>query len=162
MNLNLHRQLSDLLQHRNPRRALLVSHSTWPALANWDPDTCQLQHLRGATRYSKQDGLVRYDMALVLDQLEHMRRHDAIELLAQLRDRHTPFLAVLADLGRLRSADGAWNQCDFIALGLEPSIATPEPGVGLYIYDLANYNTAREWNNPRHWAHPENFRKFRW
>jgi len=162
MNDTLARDLLILLQHRNPAQALLVSHTAWPELAAWASKSGHLRHLQGATRYRKQDRLARYDLALLVDQLEYMRRPDAIEFMAQLRNRHAPVVAVAADLARLRATDEAWSPSDFIGLGLEPRTDTAEPGPALFLYDLAEYNAAREWNNPRYWAHPENFRKFRW
>ena len=29
-------------------------------------------------------------------------------------------------------------------------------------YNLKTYNTKRDWNNPKGWANPENFNKYRW
>jgi len=155
--------LEGMLQHRNPARVLVVSHS--PCAFVDDPaGGRQVQRLCGVLRYPGASGLGRYDLALVADQLEHMARTDALRLLAQLRDRHSPALAVIADLGDLRGRDAAWSLADFISLGLEPvpGQAGAAGKASLFAYDLASYNPPRDWNNPRFWAHPENFHKYRW
>lgn len=149
--------LAEMLQHRNPARVLVVSHSRC-AFVEAPEGGRRVQHLRGVLRYPGAGGLGRYDLAVVSDQLEHMARVDALRLLAQLRDRHSPVLAVIADLGDLRGRDAEWSLADFIALGLEPVAGQ----AALFAYDLASYNPPRDWNNPRFWAHPENFHKYRW
>ena len=50
---------------------------------------------------------------------------------------------------------------DYLALGFERR-GEPTDGIELFWYDADRFNPEREWNNPDHWANPENFKRYRW
>jgi hypothetical protein len=78
-------------------------------------------------------------------------------LIAALRDQYCDGLLLLAPEGR-------WPLADYLSLGFERHAAVDGNGGAfeLYWYDADRCNPEREWNNPTHWAHPENFKRFRW
>lgn len=79
-------------------------------------------------------------------------------LLGRLKNLITPNILVIT------SKHSSWQLTDFIALGFK-GIDSPQlskEGLRGYYYDLNAYNHKRTWNNPKFWANPENFNKFRW
>ena len=49
---------------------------------------------------------------------------------------------------------------DLLKLGLVKEFT--EKDLYCHSYNLKNYNIKRDWNNPKGWANPENFNKYRW
>ncbi|MBT8080648.1 MAG: hypothetical protein KJO31_18855 [Gammaproteobacteria bacterium] len=96
----------------------------------------------------------RADMGIVLNQIEHMRRPDAMHLLSRMRDQFC--YKVLA-----RIDSGAFTDQELLALGYIRQ-ERPHSDGHYYLFDPAVFFEKREWNTPQHWAHPENFTKRRW
>jgi hypothetical protein len=78
-------------------------------------------------------------------------------LIARLRDQSCETLLLLVP-------EGQWPLAEYLALGFERRAECEACGrrYVLYWYDVDRYNPEREWNNPANWAHPENFKRFRW
>ena len=49
---------------------------------------------------------------------------------------------------------------DLLRLGLVKEFSEKE--LHCHSYNLKTYNLKRDWNNPKGWANPENFNKYRW
>ena len=49
---------------------------------------------------------------------------------------------------------------DLLKLGLIKEFSDKD--LCCYSYNLKTYNIKRDWNNPKGWANPENFNKYRW
>ena len=49
---------------------------------------------------------------------------------------------------------------DLLKLGLVKEFS--EKDLHCHSYNLKTYNIKRDWNNPKGWANPENFNKYRW
>lgn len=96
------------------------------------------------------------DLVLLGDLNGSVDRRSADILLAGLRDLHARRVIVR------RSPDGPWTDKDLIAFGfrrLSPA------GLEIPVYfgfDIATYKTTPDWLNPRNWANPELFDKYRW
>ena len=73
-------------------------------------------------------------------------------LLARLRDVHAQRVVVIAD--RLQRGD-------LLALRFESTKHT-FGSAEVYLSSAAVTDKRREWNNARHWANPENFKRYRW
>ena len=101
----------------------------------------------------------RFDLALVVDCLEHLPKRDGLNLLGGIRNLNASRIAVLADL----SASG-WQETDFYSLALQASerFARDEQVLTLFTYDLLDYKQVPDWLNSRFWANPENFGKYWW
>lgn len=97
---------------------------------------------------------VRADVALVVDQLEHMSKFEGAHMLARLRDIHCGRVVLIL-------ADDAWEPVELLALGFI-QVQRPAACGRVYLFDPDRFNEQREWNNPSDWANPENFRKYRW
>lgn len=122
------------------------------------PET--LRNLTGDVRCRKDvstaadlEGTGRYRLAVVAHQLGAMPRADAVQLIAQLRDRY-------AECTLIADTSGDFGLADFLALGFEA--ATDPAPAGWYIFDPDSGSRLRDWNNAENWANPENFKKFRW
>ncbi|HDS1748240.1 MULTISPECIES: DUF6231 family protein [Pseudomonas] len=151
--------LAALLERFTPQRLLLVG-TRFPALeafAQAHPqvtiETCQPGAL--AAHVAAQ----RFDLALLVDCLEHLPKRAGLELLGGIRNLNASRVAVLADLHAC-----GWQETDFFALALSASekFRRDEQVLSLFTYDLHDYKQVPDWLNARFWANPENFGKYWW
>jgi hypothetical protein len=101
----------------------------------------------------------RFDLALVVDCLEHLPKRDGLNLLGGIRNLNASRIAVLADLPAC-----GWLETDFFSLALQASerFQRDEQVLTLFTYDLLEYKQVPDWLNSRFWANPENFGKYWW
>ena len=152
--------LAALLDRYAPARLLLIGASEFPALAAFKeahPDTCVAYAAPGAL--PAELAAQRFDLALVVDCLEHLPKRNGLNLLGGIRNLNASRIAVLADL----SASG-WQETDFYSLALQASerFQREEQVLTLFTYDLLDYKQVPDWLNSRFWANPENFGKYWW
>ncbi|MDD1507233.1 DUF6231 family protein [Pseudomonas sp. CNPSo 3701] len=152
--------LAALLQRYAPARLLLVSASEQPAINAFQqahPHTF-VAHAAPGNLDSDLAGQ-RFDLAVVVDCLEHLPRRDGLQLLGGIRNLNASRMAVLVDLSACR-----WQDTDFYALALQVSerFARDEQVLSLFTYDLLEYKQAPDWLNAKFWANPENFGKYWW
>lgn len=96
----------------------------------------------------------RADLGIVFDQLEHMDKEEAVHLLSRLRDH-------LCRRVLLHCADEVHAKQELFALGFIQQKRPSEEG-HFFLFDPEIFFERREWNTPSKWAHPENFKKYRW
>ncbi|WP_373388664.1 DUF6231 family protein [Pseudomonas alcaligenes] len=152
--------LAALLDHHAPQRLLLVGASQPPALGAFQqahPDALLAQAPAGPL--PAELAAQRYDLALVVDCLEHLPKRTALELLGGIRNLNASRLAVLVDLAACN-----WQETDFFALALQASERFRREGqtLTLFTYDLRDYKQVPDWLNAKFWANPENFGKYWW
>ena len=101
----------------------------------------------------------RYDLALLVDCLEHLPKRDGLNLLGGIRNLNASRIAVLSDL-----AASGWQETDFYSLALQASerFQRDDQVLTLFTYDLLDYKQVPDWLNSRFWANPENFGKYWW
>src|ERR1700712_391318 len=152
--------LAALLNRHAPKRLLLIGADSFPALQAFEqahPDTQLFKAAPGLLPA----GLAaqRFDLALVVDCLEHIPKRQGLELLGGIRNLNASRIAVLADM----KACG-WQTTDFYSLALQTSerFARDEQVLTLYTYDLREYKQVPDWLNAKFWANPENFGKYWW
>ncbi|MFK3970332.1 DUF6231 family protein [Pseudomonas sp. NPDC087358] len=152
--------LAALLDRYAPQRLLLIGADSFPALQAFEqahPDTQLFKAAPGLLPA----GLAaqRFDLALVVDCLEHIPKREGLELLGGIRNLNASRIAVLADM----KACG-WQTTDFYSLALQTSerFARDEQVLTLYTYDLREYKQVPDWLNAKFWANPENFGKYWW
>ncbi len=83
----------------------------------------------------------------------------ALNLLSALRDLHARKLLAFIAMDQL-----GWHEESMLALGLQRQ-ARFEHEDGLFeawSFDIKTYKAVPDWLNPRFWANPENWNKFRW
>ncbi|QXH48073.1 hypothetical protein KSS93_09230 [Pseudomonas xanthosomatis] len=151
--------LAALLERFAPRTLLLVG-SRFPALdafAEAHPDT----RIELATPGALPDALAaqRFDLALLVDCLEHLPKRDGLQLLGGIRNLNASRVAVLADLVAC-----GWQATDFFSLALSASEKFQRDGqeLSLFTYDLHDYKQVPDWLNAKFWANPQNFGKYWW
>lgn len=152
--------LAALLDLQAPKRLLLIGAEAFPALQAFQeahPDT-RLAHAKPGV-LPPEMAAQRFDLALVVDCLEHITKREGLELLGGIRNLNASRIAVLADL----QACG-WKDTDFYSLALQASerFTRDEQVLTLYTYDLREYKQVPDWLNARFWANPENFGKYWW
>jgi hypothetical protein len=152
--------LAALLERYAPSRLLLVGASEIPALAAFQAAhaDCQVAHA-AAGAFPAELAAQRFDLALVVDCLEHLPKRTGLELLGGIRNLNASRLAVLVDLQAC-----AWQDTDFFALALQASerFQRGEQTLSLFTYDLLDYKQVPDWLNAKFWANPENFGKYWW
>ncbi|WP_070887924.1 DUF6231 family protein [Pseudomonas sp. D1-3] len=152
--------LAALLQRYAPSRLLLVSASEQPAVNAFQQAHPHSQIAHAAPGSLDGDlAAQRFDLAVVVDCLEHLQRKEGLQLLGGIRNLNASRMAVLVDL----TACG-WKDTDFFALALQVSerFARDEQVLSLFTYDLLEYKQAPDWLNAKFWANPENFGKYWW
>ncbi|MCO7522209.1 MULTISPECIES: DUF6231 family protein [Pseudomonas] len=151
--------LAALLERFAPRRLLLVG-TRFPAL-----DAFAAAHPHSHIELAAPGPLPaalagqRFDLALLVDCLEHLPKRTGLELLGGIRNLNASRVAVLADL-----AACGWQATDFFALALSANekFQRDEQVLSLFTYDLHDYKQVPDWLNARFWANPENFGKYWW
>lgn len=152
--------LAALLERYVPSRLLLIGASELPAIAAFQAAhvDCQITHaVAGAL--PAEVAAQRFDLALVVDCLEHLPKRTGLELLGGIRNLNASRMAVLVDLQAC-----AWQDTDFYALALQASerFQRDEQTLNLFTYDLLDYKQVPDWLNAKFWANPENFGKYWW
>lgn len=152
--------LAALLQRYAPSRLLLVSASEQPAVNAYQQAHPHSQIAHAAPGSLDGDlAAQRFDLAVVVDCLEHLQRKDGLQLLGGIRNLNASRMAVMVDLPAC-----GWKDTDFFALALQVSerFARDEQVISLFTYDLLEYKQAPDWLNAKFWANPENFGKYWW
>lgn len=98
--------------------------------------------------------VMRADLSIVFDQLEHMAKEDGEHLLGRLRDQHSKRVL-------LHCADQMHSDQELLALGYIRQRRSFDDG-RLFLFDPEMFFERRDWNTPDKWANPENFKKYRW
>ena len=152
--------LAALLDQQAPRRLLMIGTQTFPALEAFKdahPETEVFHATPGSL--PAELAAQRFDLALVVDCLEHLPKRAGLELLGGIRNLNASRIAVLADLP---ACD--WQDTDFysLALQLTERFGRDEQVLTLFTYDLREYKQVPDWLNARFWANPENFGKYWW
>jgi hypothetical protein len=99
-------------------------------------------------------GLDPADLAVLAAPAGGLLQPGLTQVLARLRDQLAGRVLVTSDEA---SPSGAVRR-HLLSLGYQPLDGLP----GCFGFDLASYNPPRDWNTPEHWAHPENFDRYRW
>ncbi len=157
--MHMNADIQSLVQRTSANSLLCIGSGEVPAvtrLGKISPDIA-ITTLHYETPLDRSLG--RFDLALAVDVVGRMSKSDGTRLIANLRNFHSNTVAVIMAVAE-DSAQTAWSDTEFLALGLLPT--RTGDSTRLYVYDIATYNDSRVWNSPRHWAHPENFRKYRW
>jgi len=98
--------------------------------------------------------VTRADLGIVFDQLEHMEKEEAAQLLGRLRDHHCKRVL-------FHCAVQTHSKRELLALGYIEQKRPSDDG-HLYLFDPELFFERRAWNSPDQWANPDNFKKYRW
>ncbi len=149
------RMLANVLHQEQPATYLVIGN---PAPLDPGPDVADGPAPTGLALEAATDLLTelgRQDLVLV-GGLEALPRKDGEILLSRLRDVYARRVLARVVLG------GTWRHNDMTAFGFT-RLAEMDPADGvLYGFDVASYKTTPDWLNPRYWANPELWDKYRW
>lgn len=153
----LEQRLADMLADLRPASLLLVSDSEALAAGvdGHDP-VC----LAGAEAWSRLGEAGATGLAIV-DGEARVPDAEVTPLLGRLRDVYAGQVLVIGP-ARPRPA---WSRQVMIGLGFRAFGATTDAAGSRrpwYQFDIVDYKTTPDWLNPRHWAHPELWDKYRW
>jgi hypothetical protein len=155
--------LLESLQAATPRTLLWIAPAPMAAVdvfCQHEPE-CRVVSVTPEQLPGALSSLERFDYGLVHQTLERMDLDAGSALLARLRDLHCRrFSVTFAATGD----DPAWTRERFLSLALSLHRRVDQDGLTtvIYSYDIDTYNPRREWNDPSHWANPENFDRYRW
>jgi hypothetical protein len=163
----LEHDLNRLLKRVKPNSLLLVGEGAHRLSAGYlgehpgcvSAQADDLDQLLGAKRDRP------YEMALVVDALEHMDKGEALALLARLRDVSAHQVVVAVPIGDAAQRNqSSWSAEDMVAMGMYRAGTYEQDGVRVHVYcfDLYDYKPTPDWLNARFWAHPELFDKYWW
>lgn len=144
--------LADVLQATPGSQGLAVAQQTLPL-----PDTLTWQQL-DFVQLRERPWQQRHDLAVAWVDAEQPVagvRH----ALSALRDLHARRLIAFIP----RRLTG-WQDADALALGLQKLASFEHEGdtMDAWSYDILTYKQVPDWLNPRFWANPENWGKYRW
>ncbi|MFK0089316.1 DUF6231 family protein [Pseudomonas sp. NPDC090755] len=151
--------LAALLERYTPKSLLLVG-TRFPALEAFVQAHPQVEIAQAKPGPLPADlAAKRFDLALLVDCLEHLPKRDGLQLLGGIRNLNASRVAVLADL-----AACGWHDTEFFALALQASekFQRDEQVLSLFTYDLREYKQVPDWLNAKFWANPQNFGKYWW
>lgn len=152
--------LAALLARYTPQRLLVIGSRELPAIDAFlaAHPNCLIAHAPAAA-LPEQLAAQRFDLALVVDCLEHIEKRIGLQLLGGVRNLNASRIAVLVDLDACE-----WQETDFFALALQASERFQRDGqtLNLFTYDLLDYKQVPDWLNAKFWANPENFGKYWW
>lgn len=98
------------------------------------------------------------DLVAIGRTLETMDCRSGDQLLAGLRDLYARRILL-----RLDPNSGCWDHQRVMAFGFQRLFTlTHEPHTTYYGFDLGNYKVTPDWLNPKNWANPEMFDRYRW
>lgn len=135
------------------KEGLLVVTSA-PALPPTGHPAIHVTRLRPEDVMDPTQGLQRRSLALVYDQLELMGASESLVLLGRLRDCFSDHILV-------HTANSPLSAQEMLSLGFY--VDQDWSGAGrLFRYRREDFYEGRSWNTPEQWAHPRNFRRYRW
>ncbi|WP_158249245.1 DUF6231 family protein [Amnimonas aquatica] len=84
---------------------------------------------------------------------------DALHLLSALRDLHARQLLAFVPV-----TTWGWQDDTLLALALQRQARFEQDGTlyEAWSYDIRTYKAVPDWLNPRFWANPDNWNKYRW
>lgn len=152
--------IAALLARYTPEKLLLLGASELPAVSAFHSAHPQCQVTTApAAPLAPELAAQRFDLALLVDCLEHLPKRDGLQLLGGIRNLNASRVAVLLDL---KAAD--WQETDLFALAMQASEQFQREGqtLHLFTYDLLDYKQVPDWLNAKFWANPELFGRFWW
>ena len=83
----------------------------------------------------------------------------ALHLLSSLRDLHARQVLAFIPIDAFN-----WHAADLLALGMQrhARFEQEQQLIEAWSFDIKTYKPVPDWLNPRFWANPENWNKFRW
>ena len=167
MNNALKYDLQRLLARVQPQSLLLVGEGAYRLGAGYlseHPD-CAWTQAHDLEQLIAANAEQPYDLALVVDALEHTGKSEALAMLARLRDVLSRQVIVVVPVGEtVPGIASSWVAEDLIAMGMYRAGLYEEERRTLHVYcfDLYDYKSTPDWLNARYWAHPELFDKYWW
>lgn len=162
------RHVLSLVERKRPRSILAIGprgRELFGTYLRTRGDKATLTCLEGERAMGQLAGFGRCQFGFVERTLEHLSKDEGLALLARLRDIHTERFCALVPVGPggARHAS-AWDHTDLVAHGMTLLGRYQKAGdpLSLYGFDIASYKRTPDWLNPRHWAHPELWDKYRW
>jgi hypothetical protein len=143
--------VAQLLGRYRPARLLLIGPSFAEFAGEAETRRLPAEHAERAL-----GACGHFDFAVVADVIERLDAAAATTLLGGLKNLHADRFVLVVDPRRSSLDSDA-----LLALTLAP-LERLDGGREAWLYDIDRYNPEREWNTPEDWAHPENFRKYRW
>lgn len=148
-----HRLIQTALQGTTPGSALWVATAETPGLP-----AGPAWHWRTPADLLQEPWRQRHDFAAAWLPAS-LDARDALHVLSALRDLHARQLLAFVPL----SAYG-WHEDTLLGLALQRQARFEHEGqlYEAWSYDIRTYKAVPDWLNPRFWANPENWGKYRW
>jgi hypothetical protein len=160
-------ELKSLIQKFQPEQILSIGPAGQELFADYlaSCERCSLQEFATPPELKVLDDYGRFDLVFVSHVLESMRKLEAEQLIARLRDLHCDRMIIVVPIGTDWSDHlSHWQQTDLLGLGfsLLAEFHSNQHLVHIYAFDIASYKTTPEWLSNKYWANPELFDKYWW
>jgi len=105
----------------------------------------------------------RYDVAIVVNLLEHLDKAKGMQILSRLRDVLSPQYCICLPLNKTGNAS-EWQLTDLFSFALSKVASYSQDGVeyGLFKYNINDYKKTPDWLNSDNWANPQMWGKYWW
>lgn len=157
----------ELIEAAKPSSLLCITSGPAPSsvqqLMAHHPD-CDVTLVDAGSAPDALAGMGRFDYAVLSRALEPLDPKAGAAVIARVRDVHCHRFALACRHVDAHHREGLWSEPELLALALTLHRRVREDGAwhSVYTYDVDSYNPKREWNSPEDWAHPKNFRRYRW
>jgi hypothetical protein len=163
--------IETLLNESLPESILAIGPNTGKLVADYVEQKrflkrpCEVSTIEDGDLLAQLEALCRFDIGIVMDMLQHMDKSRGCQLIARLRDLHTPRFCVVVPMGAdWQGHESHWEPADLLGLGMSRVNVHQhdDKPVHVYKYDIATYKKTPDWLNAKDWANPELWDKYRW
>jgi hypothetical protein len=163
--------IQTLLAESQPKSVLVIGHdgealvSDYVQQKTFLKQPCQVRVLTNNDLLAQLEKIRRFDTGVVINVIQYMEKKIAGQLIAKLRDVHTPQFCLVVPIGSgWTGHQSTWEPNDLLGFGMSRVNRYRQDGktTDLYKYDIATYKKTPEWLNPSNWANPQLWDKYRW
>lgn len=163
--------IQTLLSESQPRSILVVGRDGEALIADYVQQKaflkqpCRVQVVASNDLLKQLDSIGRFDTGVVFNVIQFLEKNIAGQLIAKLRDVHTPQFCLLVPIGSGWTGHrSTWEPNDLLGFGMSRvnRYRQNDKTIDLYKYDIATYKKTPEWLNPSNWANPQLWDKYRW
>lgn len=160
-----------LIAESQPKSILVVGRDGEPLVSDYVrqkaflKQTCRVEVVADDDLLGQLERAGRFDTGVVINAIQFLEKKIAGQLIARLRDVHTPRFCLIVPIGTgWRGHRSLWEPNDLLGFGMSRVNRYRHDGkiIDLYKYDIATYKKTPEWLNPSNWANPQLWDKYRW
>jgi len=164
---DLKQAVAERVRSLTPRSLLVLGSDRMGLvdLASLAGAVSRIEVVEQKTLLRRWSGKDRYDLAVIVGALEHLPKPEALALLSRIRDLQARRMMMVLPMGpSWLGHESEWDPSELLALGMTLYLSSSVAGspVHVYEFDIERYKATPDWLNPKHWANPQLYGKYRW